>query len=99
MSRLSAGDRLRRMLELVPWVMSQGGAELDEISQRFDYPEAELREDLVRVLFVVGLHPFTPDELINVMGLDEEDNGVGWRSATPTTSPVPFGLRPARLSG
>ena len=75
MSRLSAGDRLRRMLELVPWVMSQGGAELVEISQRFDYPEAELREDLVRVLFVVGLHPFTPDELIYVMGLDEEENG------------------------
>lgn len=77
MSRLSAGDRLRRMLELVPWIMSQGGAELSEVSQRFDYPEAELREDLVKVLFVVGLHPFTPDELIYVMGLDEEDNG-GW---------------------
>lgn len=75
MSRLSAGDRLRRMLELVPWIMSQGAAELSEVSQRFDYPEAELREDLVKVLFVVGLHPFTPDELIYVMGLDEEDNG------------------------
>ena len=77
MSRLSAGDRLRRMLELVPWIMSQGSAELSEVSQRFDYPEAELREDLVKVLFVVGLHPFTPDELIYVMGLDEEENG-GW---------------------
>ena len=77
MSRLSAGDRLRRMLELVPWIMSQGGAELSEVSQRFDYPESELREDLVKVLFVVGLHPFTPDELIYVMGLDDEDNG-GW---------------------
>ncbi|MXW57531.1 MAG: WYL domain-containing protein [Acidimicrobiia bacterium] len=93
MSRLSAGDRLRRMLELVPWVMSQGGAELDEISQRFDYPEAELREDLVRVLFVVGLHPFTPDELINVMGLDEEDNG-GWVAI----SNADYFSRPLRLT-
>ena len=93
MSRLSAGDRLRRMLELVPWVMSQDGAELDEISQRFDYPEAELREDLVRVLFVVGLHPFTPDELINVMGLDEEDNG-GWVAI----SNADYFSRPLRLT-
>ena len=93
MSRLSAGDRLRRMLELVPWVMSQGGAELVEISQRFDYPEAELREDLVRVLFVVGLHPFTPDELIYVMGLDEEDNG-GWVAI----SNADYFSRPLRLT-
>ncbi len=93
MSRLSAGDRLRRMLELVPWVMSQGGAELVEISQRFDYPEAELREDLVRVLFVVGLHPFTPDELIYVMGLDEEENG-GWVAI----SNADYFSRPLRLT-
>ena len=93
MSRLSAGDRLRRMLELVPWVMSQGAAELSEVSQRFEYPEAELREDLVKVLFVVGLHPFTPDELIYVMGLDEEDNG-GWVAI----SNADYFSRPLRLS-
>ena len=93
MSRLSAGDRLRRMLELVPWVMSQGGAELSEVVRRFDYPETELREDLVRVLFVVGLHPFTPDELINVMGLDEEDNG-GWVAI----SNADYFSRPLRLT-
>lgn len=93
MSRLSAGDRLRRMLELVPWVMSQGAAELSEVSQRFEYPEAELREDLVKVLFVVGLHPFTPDELIYVMGLDEEDNG-GWVAI----SNADYFSRPLRLT-
>ncbi len=93
MSRLSAGDRLRRMLELVPWVMSQGGAELSEVSQRFDYPETELREDLAKVLFVVGLHPFTPDELIYVMGLDEDDNG-GWVAI----SNADYFSRPLRLT-
>ena len=93
MSRLSAGDRLRRMLELVPWIMSQGGAELSEVTQRFDYPEAELREDLVKVLFVVGLHPFTPDELIYVMGLDEEENG-GWVAI----SNADYFSRPLRLT-
>jgi proteasome accessory factor C len=81
------------MLELVPWVMSQGAAELSEVSQRFDYPEAELREDLVKVLFVVGLHPFTPDELIYVMGLDEEDNG-GWVAI----SNADYFSRPLRLT-
>ncbi len=93
MSRLSAGDRLRRMLELVPWIMSQGGAELSEVSQRFDYPEAELREDLVKVLFVVGLHPFTPDELIYVMGLDDDENG-GWVAITNAD----YFSRPLRLT-
>jgi len=93
MSRLSAGDRLRRMLELVPWVMSQGGAPLAEVVQRFDYPEAELREDLLRVLFVVGLHPFTPDELIYVMGLDEEGEG-GWVAI----SNADYFSRPLRLT-
>ncbi|WP_419925639.1 helix-turn-helix transcriptional regulator [Candidatus Poriferisocius sp.] len=93
MSRLSAGDRLMRMLELVPWVMSQGGAELSEVVHRFDYPEQELREDLVKVLFVVGLHPFTPDELIYVMGLDEEDNG-GWVAI----SNADYFSRPLRLT-
>ncbi len=93
MSRLSAGDRLMRMLELVPWVMSQGGAELSEVAHRFDYPEQELREDLVRVLFVVGLYPFTPDELIFVMGLDEDDNG-GWVAI----SNADYFSRPLRLT-
>ncbi|MXW42359.1 MAG: WYL domain-containing protein [Acidimicrobiia bacterium] len=74
MSRLSARDRLGRMLELVPWVMSQGGAEIDEIARRFDYPSDELREDLSRVLFMVGLYPFTPDQLINVIELDTSDD-------------------------
>ena len=73
--------------------MSQGGAELSEVAQRFDYPEAELREDLVKVLFVVGLHPFTPDELIYVMGLDEEDNG-GWVAI----SNADYFSRPLRLT-
>ena len=93
MSRLSAGDRLRRMLELVPWIMSQGAAELSEVSQRFDYPEPELREDLARVLFVVGLYPFTPDELIEVIGLDEESEGR-WVSI----SNAEYFSRPLRLT-
>ena len=53
----------------------------------------ELREDLVKVLFVVGLHPFTPDELIYVMGLDEDDNG-GWVAI----SNADYFSRPLRLT-
>ena len=94
MGRLSAGDRLRRMLELVPWIMSQGAAELSEVAQRFDYPEKELREDLVKVLFVVGLYPFTPDELIYVMGLDDDGDDGDWVAITNAD----YFSRPLRLT-
>ena len=94
MGRLSAGDRLRRMLELVPWIMSQGAAELSEVAQRFDYPEKELREDLVKVLFVVGLYPFTPDELIYVMGLDDDGDDGDWVAITNAD----YFSRPLRLA-
>ncbi len=99
MSRLSAGDRLIRMLELVPWVMSQGGAELSEVAHRFDYPEHELREDLVKVLFVVGLHPFTPDELIYVMGLDEDENGDWVAISNADYFSRPLRLTPSQALG
>ncbi len=92
MTRFTAGDRLRRMIELVPWVMAQGGANVSEVAQRFDYPEEELRQDLVMVLFVVGLYPFTPDALIDVMGLDD-DNG-NWVAI----SNADYFSRPLRLT-
>lgn len=60
-----ADDRLRRLLALVPWIAERDGVEVCEVSARFDYPERELVEDL-RMLFMCGLHPYTPDTLIDV---------------------------------
>ena len=64
-SRASAEDSLRRLLALVPWVASREGASIEEVCDRFGCTEPELLADL-ELLFMCGLHPFTPDTLIEV---------------------------------
>lgn len=71
MTALTALDRLRRLLAAIPWVAERDGPHIDEIVARFDYPRSELLEDLEHVLFFVGVHPFTPDCLIDVTVADE----------------------------
>ncbi len=61
--RTTADDRLRRLLALVPWVAAQGGADVEDVCVRFGCTEDELRGDL-ELLFVCGVHPFTPDALV-----------------------------------
>lgn len=61
--RTTADDRLRRLLALIPWVAAQGGAEVEEVCARFGCTEDELRGDL-ELLFMCGVHPFTPDSLV-----------------------------------
>ena len=39
---------------------------------RFDYPRSQLVEDLTGVVFFVGVHPFTPDSMIEVDISDDE---------------------------
>ena len=63
---LSVAERMARLLGVVPWVVKQSGAHLDDIAARFDYPREQLLEDLTQRLFFVGVHPFTPDTLIDV---------------------------------
>ena len=70
-TKLSVAERMARLLGIVPWVVKQGGAHLDDIAARFDYPRDQLLEDLTKRLFFVGVHPFTPDTLINVFIEDE----------------------------
>ena len=65
--RLTSRDRLARLLSVIPWVAEQTeGALLDDVSSRFDYPRDLLLDDLQEVVFFVGVHPFTPDSLIEV---------------------------------
>lgn len=63
---LTSADRMQRLLQLIPWVAGRGGAELGEITARFDYPADELLDDLQQVVFMVGVPPYTPDALIEV---------------------------------
>ena len=63
---LNSAERMQRLLQLIPWVASRSGADLDEITERFDYPADELLGDLQQVVFMVGVPPYTPDALIEV---------------------------------
>ncbi|MXZ29961.1 MAG: WYL domain-containing protein [Acidimicrobiia bacterium] len=64
--RLSSAERMQRLLQLIPWVAERGGATLAEVTERFDYPADGLLDDLQRVVFMVGVPPYTPDALIEV---------------------------------
>src|SRR3546814_717558 len=57
---------MQRMLALVPWVAAHDGPTVAEICARFGITEAELAADL-EVVWLVGLPPYTPDALIDVV--------------------------------
>jgi proteasome accessory factor C len=63
MSKPTAGDRLRRVLAMVPWIVANPGVTVTEVADRFGVPEGELVEDL-HVVWMVGLPPYTPDALV-----------------------------------
>lgn len=60
-----ASDRLRRLLVVVPYVVRHPGAHVEELSRLFGVGERELLEDL-NLLFVSGLPPYGPGDLIDV---------------------------------
>ena len=69
MSRPLVGPRLRRVLALVPWILTHPGATLTELAERFEVSEAELERDL-ELLPMCGLPPYTADRLIDVSVID-----------------------------
>ena len=73
MSRPAAAERLARLLAIVPWVVAQEGPRVEEVCERFGVSERELLADL-NLLFMCGVHPFTPDSLIEV----DIDDGRVW---------------------
>ncbi len=69
MGRPGAPERLRRLLALVPWVVAQDGPTLAEVCARFGLTQDELVSEL-DLVFLCGVHPFTPDSLIDVSVAD-----------------------------
>jgi len=65
-----ASERLGRMLVIVPYFVQHPGTEIAEAARVFDVPEQELRDDLV-LLFMAGLPPYGPGDLIEVE-IDED---------------------------
>jgi proteasome accessory factor C len=66
MSRVTATERVQRILAVLPWILQHQGATVEEICQRFGVERKELIDDLEFVFYHVGLHPFTPDVLAEV---------------------------------
>ncbi|HEX9991876.1 MAG TPA: WYL domain-containing protein [Acidimicrobiales bacterium] len=87
MPRLSANGRLQRLLSLVPWVAAHDGPTVDEVCRRFGLTREQLLADL-DVVFLCGLYPYTPDELVEVV---VEEDRVWIRYAE-------FFARPLRLT-
>lgn len=56
-------DRFRRLLLLVPYVLRNNGATVDEVSERFGITRTELVADL-NLLFMCGLPGYGPGDLI-----------------------------------
>jgi proteasome accessory factor C len=59
-------QRLQRLLALVPYVVRHPGTKVEELSRLFDVSESELTTDL-NLLFVTGLPPYGPGDLIDVL--------------------------------
>ncbi len=66
MSKTPAGERLRRVLAMVPWVVANPGVAVDQIAERFGISETDVLDDL-HVVWMVGLPPYTPDALVEVV--------------------------------
>jgi predicted DNA-binding transcriptional regulator YafY len=64
--RQTASDQLARILAIVPWVAANPGVKITEVCRRFDISPRQLTNDLDH-LFMVGVPPYTPDTLINVL--------------------------------
>jgi proteasome accessory factor C len=65
-SRGPSAARMQRLLVMVPWIAAQDGPTVEEVCERFGLSRRELLDDL-DVVWLVGLPPYTPDALIDVV--------------------------------
>ncbi len=89
MAPVSAGDRLKLMLAVVPWIVANPGHTMAQIADRFGMEPDALEAEL-DVLWMVGLPPYTPDTLIDILE-DPETGGLTIKFAD-------YFSRPLRLS-
>jgi proteasome accessory factor C len=68
-----SAERLRRLLIIVPYVVRNPGARLEKLSKLFGITEEDLVADL-NLLFVSGVPPYGPGDLIDV----QIEDGAVW---------------------
>jgi predicted DNA-binding transcriptional regulator YafY len=61
--RTTTEDRLARLLAMIPWIAAHEGPAVADVCARFNLTPTELAAD-IQLLYVCGLHPYTPDLLI-----------------------------------
>ena len=90
----AVGDRLRRLLVILPWLMERGEATLAEMAERFQLSEAELVRDLEQAA-MCGLPPFL-DEVVDLFIDDDGTVRVGvprfFTAPLQLTAPEGFAL-------
>lgn len=86
-SASSAGERLRRLLILVPYVVRRPATPISELTELFGVSRDDLLRDL-NLLLVSGAPPYSPGDLIDV---DIEDDLV-------TITMADYFARPLRLT-
>ncbi|MDQ1444870.1 MAG: proteasome accessory factor [Acidimicrobiaceae bacterium] len=70
--RANPGERLRRLLAVIPWLAARGTASLEEIAERFGVDVATVEDELL-LAACCGLPPYSPDQLIELV---VDDDGV-----------------------
>ncbi len=61
--KLTAEQRLARLLAMIPWIVAHDGPSVEDVCIRFELKPADLASD-IGLLYLCGLHPYTPDLLI-----------------------------------
>ncbi len=63
--------RINRLLAMLPWVIANPGASVDEVCERFGYTRSDLIKDL-NTVFVCGLPGYGPGDLMDASIDDDE---------------------------
>ncbi len=71
MSSPKTARRLNRILAMLPWVIANPGATVDEVCERFGYTKRQLASDL-ELVFVCGLPGYGPGDLMVAYIHDDE---------------------------
>ncbi len=71
MSSPRTARRLNRILAMLPWVIANPGATVDEVCERFAYTKSQLAADL-DLVFVCGLPGYGPGDLMVAYISDDE---------------------------
>jgi proteasome accessory factor C len=79
MTRITAADRFRRLLSLLPWVAAHNGPTVDDVCARFELTPDELLSD-VALVTMVGVPPYSPGDLFDVV----VEEGRVWVHLSPS---------------